>query len=75
MALKQTGYLMQLSGFVGALLTGFIADGISELAVIAGIFISCMLIVLGKFLVGYAIYLKQEREDKMITRCRKEKSA
>ena len=75
MALKRTGYFLQLLGFIGALLTVSIANGASVSIVIAGIMISCMLIVLGKFLVGYAIYLKQEREDKMITRCRKEKSA
>ena len=75
MTLKRTGYFMQLLGFIGALLTGSIANGASVSTVIAGIMLSCMLIVFGRFVVGYAIYLKQERECKMITRYRKEKSA
>ena len=75
MALKRTGYFLQLSGFVGALLTSSIANGASVSIVIAGIMISCILIVFGRFVVGYAIYLKRERECKMITRYRKEKSA
>lgn len=66
---------MQLLGFIGALLTGSIANSANVSIVIAGILISCMMIVFGRFVVGYAIYLKQERECKMITRYRKEKSA
>lgn len=68
--MKTLGEGMQGAGFLGFVALGCMV-GATVPVVIATTILCCTSILVGKFLVGYEIYLKRERSSKRITRYRK----